>query len=85
MTKFGFIRHGSTQWNTEGKAQGWSDIPLNNEGIEDANRLADRLYSEDWDIIYSSDLLRAHQTANIIAAKLQKEVTLDGYVRLQEG
>ncbi|WP_078434001.1 histidine phosphatase family protein [Metabacillus halosaccharovorans] len=81
MTKIGFIRHGSTPWNIEGKAQGWCDIPLNIDGIEDANRLAQRLLSEDWDIIYSSDLIRAHHTANIIAEKMMKTVYLDSRLR----
>jgi len=81
LTKIGFIRHGRTPWNIEGKAQGWCDIPLNNEGIEEANRLALRLLSEEWDMIYSSDLLRAHQTANIIAEKLMKNVNLDSRLR----
>ena len=81
MTKIGFIRHGSTPWNKEGKAQGWCDIPLNNDGIVDAKRLAQRLLSEDWDIIYSSDLLRAHHTANIIAEKMMKTVHLDSRLR----
>ncbi|HZH62004.1 MAG TPA: histidine phosphatase family protein [Metabacillus sp.] len=81
MTKIGFIRHGSTPWNIEGKEQGWCDIPLNNEGVEGANRLAHRLLSDDWDMIYSSDLLRAHQTANIIAEKIMKKVNLDSRLR----
>ena len=45
MTKIGFVRHGTTQWNIEGKAQGWRDIPLNQEGNEDAIRLAN-VYSQ---------------------------------------
>lgn len=81
MTKIGFIRHGSTHWNVEGKAQGWCNIPLNAEGVEGANLLANRLLSEDWDMIYSSDLLRAHQTANIIAEKIMKNVNLDSRLR----
>ncbi|MCM3439536.1 histidine phosphatase family protein [Metabacillus halosaccharovorans] len=81
MTKIGFIRHGSTPWNIEGKAQGWCDIPLNIDGIVDANRLAQRLLLEDWDIIYSSDLIRAHHTANIIAEKMMKTVYLDSRLR----
>ena len=81
MTTIGFIRHGSTPWNIEGKEQGWCDIPLNNDGVEDANRLAHRLLLEDWDVIYSSDLSRAYQTANIIAEKLKKDINKDSRLR----
>ncbi|MCA1319364.1 histidine phosphatase family protein [Bacillus tianshenii] len=70
MTKFGFIRHGSTAWNKERRAQGSSDIPLDQDGIDDAKKLAARLSSENWDYIFSSNLLRAKQTAEIVAEKL---------------
>ncbi|MGM0835377.1 MAG: histidine phosphatase family protein [Bacillota bacterium] len=70
MTKFGFIRHGSTSWNKERRAQGSSDIPLDQDGINDAKKLAARLSSENWDYIYSSNLSRAKQTAEIVAEKL---------------
>ncbi|WP_053365021.1 histidine phosphatase family protein [Bacillus sp. FJAT-27245] len=70
MTKIGFIRHGTTAWNKERRAQGSSDIPLDQDGIDEARMLADRLSGEDWDAIYASPLLRARQTAEIIAARL---------------
>lgn len=70
MTRIGIIRHGSTLWNKEGRAQGSSDISLDQAGIEGAYKLAERLRKENWDFIYSSDLLRAKQTAEIIGEKL---------------
>lgn len=83
MTKLGFIRHGSTAWNKERRAQGSSNTPLDQDGIMDAERLADRIKNEEWDVIYSSDLVRAMQTAEIVARNLQvDEVFLDS--RLQE-
>ncbi|WP_404462432.1 histidine phosphatase family protein [Sutcliffiella horikoshii] len=83
MTKLGLIRHGSTAWNKERRAQGSSNIPLDQDGIRDAESLADRIKDEEWDVIYSSDLLRAMQTAEIVARNLQvDEVFLDS--RLQE-
>ncbi|MGE6575021.1 histidine phosphatase family protein [Paenibacillus xylanexedens] len=54
-TTIGLIRHGVTEWNTLSKAQGISDIPLNEEGIEQATALAKRLSSEEWDVIFSSN------------------------------
>ena len=71
MTRFGLIRHGSTAWNKEKRSQGHSDIPLDEEGLAQAVALAERLSHEQWDVIYSSDLQRAKQTADIIAEKLQ--------------
>lgn len=70
MTIIGIIRHGSTAWNKEGRAQGSSDIPLDQDGLTQAHALAERLSKEEWDLIYSSELSRAKQTADIIAERL---------------
>ncbi|GFN33546.1 histidine phosphatase family protein [Paenibacillus xylaniclasticus] len=69
-TTIGLIRHGVTEWNNLGKAQGISDIPLNGEGIQQATALANRLSSEEWDMIFSSNLTRDRQTAEIIQQSL---------------
>ncbi len=70
--KIGLVRHGLTDWNARGIIQGQSDIPLNDEGREQAARLAKRLAEEPrlWDAVVSSDLQRAHATAKVIANKL---------------
>lgn len=67
ITIIGFVRHGVTAWNKEGRAQGSTDIPLDEEGIEMAHRVAQRLSDEQWDVIYTSPLIRASKTAEIIA------------------
>ncbi len=83
MTTIGFIRHGITAWNKEGRSQGSSDIPLDEEGITMAERIAERLVLEEWDIIYTSPLIRAYKTAEIIAhMKPQMELVAD--LRLRE-
>lgn len=69
-TKIGLVRHGSTSWNKEGRAQGHTNNPLDRDGFHQAERLAERLRTESWDLIYSSDLLRARQTAQTIADRL---------------
>ncbi len=69
MTTVGFVRHGVTAWNKAGRAQGSSDIALDNEGIQMAESLSERLANEQWDVIYSSPLIRAKKTAEIISKR----------------
>lgn len=60
------IRHGETLWNREGRVQGTSDIALSDVGLDHARRLALSLKDRNICSIYSSPLIRAHQTARII-------------------
>ena len=64
------IRHGETDWNAEQRWQGHSDIPLNQVGIAQAEELAERVHCFSLELLLSSDLARAHQTAQIIARRL---------------
>jgi broad specificity phosphatase PhoE len=59
------VRHGVTEWNLEGRWQGWSDTPLSARGVEQAERLARRLAGRTFDAVYSSDLERASETARL--------------------
>ena len=61
------IRHGSTIWNEEGKYQGTIDVPLSDRGRQEAEMVAERLREEKIKAIYSSNLGRARETAEIIA------------------
>lgn len=60
------IRHGETDLAVSGKYCGFTDVKLNSNGIAQAHKIAKRLKQVDFDRIYSSDLLRCFQTANII-------------------
>lgn len=84
-TRFWLIRHGETQWNAERRLQGWLDIPLNTVGLEQASRVASHLQSADFDVdidvVISSDLGRAYETARIAAAHLPLPIMRDKQLR----
>jgi 2,3-bisphosphoglycerate-dependent phosphoglycerate mutase len=61
------IRHGETEWNSEGRFQGHLNSVLNEEGMAQAQALGERLAAERFDLLLSSDLGRALQTASAIA------------------
>lgn len=71
---FAFIRHGQTDWNRDDKLQGSSDIPLNDAGRQQAHDAAALLAGGGWQVVVSSPLLRARETAEIIAADLSVEL-----------
>ena len=62
-----FIRHGQTDWNADLKMQGSSDIPLNDTGRQQARDAVTVLKDGGWEVIVSSPLSRARETAQIIA------------------
>lgn len=60
-------RHGETDWNVKKIVQGHTNNPLNKTGIKQAKQLREKLAHVKFDAFYSSDLLRAKQTAEIVA------------------
>lgn len=75
MTLFYLIRHGETDWNVQGIWQGHTDVPLNDIGRAQAERVAGRLRDDGgpFEAIYSSDLSRAWETAVAIGRALRIE------------
>ncbi len=69
MTRILLIRHGETAWNAVRRLQGHTDIPLSPAGERQAEALARALAAEPLDAIVSSDLGRALQTAQALAAR----------------
>jgi 2,3-bisphosphoglycerate-dependent phosphoglycerate mutase len=69
VTRFIVVRHGETQWNVESRVQGQRDSALTIAGIAQAEAIALRLAGERFDVLVSSDLGRALETARRIAAR----------------
>lgn len=74
QTKVYLVRHGQTDWNKEGKVQGWSDIELNKEGMQEAKKIGEYFKDKLIHAIYSSPLKRALQTAKEIARHQGREI-----------
>lgn len=62
------VRHGQTDWNVEGRYQGRLDIELNAKGVEQAERIKEKLNEVRFDKVFSSPLKRAYNTAQIITS-----------------
>lgn len=75
------IRHGQTDWNLEKKTQGHTDISLNENGKEQAKLVSRIISNYKIDKIYSSDLLRAKETAEIINENFGLNIILDNRLR----
>lgn len=80
-TKILLIRHGETAWNAVRRLQGHIDIGLNEEGRRQAAALAQALAAEDLDAFVASDLQRALQTAQAVAARHALPVRQDAGLR----
>lgn len=74
MTTLYLARHGESDWNVERRWQGNADRPLTDLGRRQAGQLAERLASTPLDAVYSSDLLRARETAAAVARRQGLEV-----------
>jgi len=81
MTEILLIRHGETDWNSERRLQGHLDIALNAAGLRQAQALGQALRNEALDAIFSSDLGRAMQTAQAIAAGRGIDVQIEPGLR----
>lgn len=70
LTRMCFVRHGETDWNIELRLQGQIDLALNANGEQQASAVGRSFLGQQADALYSSDLLRARQTAHPIGEAL---------------
>jgi probable phosphoglycerate mutase len=82
-TKLCLIRHGETDWNSEQRLQGHTDIPLNAKGALQARQMAQALKDIKlaFDVLYTSDLKRAADTANAVVELFGVEAQVDSALR----
>ena len=82
-TRFCLVRHGETNWNVEGRLQGHTDVDLNERGITQAAQMAKAIKAINlqFDVLYTSDLLRAAKTANAIEKLFNTKAIVDSSLR----
>ena len=81
MARFYFLRHGETEWNTEGRVCGHTDVPLSEAGRQQARWLALRMKSIPVEALYSSPLRRALDTARMVGEAIGHEPIVDDRLR----
>ena len=75
------VRHGRTAWNADRRFQGQTDIPLDDEGLMQAQALAAYLRDEHFDRAFSSDLSRARVTAELVCGERIGPITVMAELR----
>lgn len=81
IKRLAFIRSGETDWNLSGRWQGWVASPLNGHGQLQMQRLSNFVRHLGLSALYSSDSVRAQQSADILVASLDFEPIYDGRLR----
>ena len=83
ITRFCLVRHGETDWNVARRLQGHTDIPLNQHGITQARQMAKALKAIhlQFDVLYTSDLRRAADTAAAVEEQFGINAIVDEALR----
>ncbi len=79
---FYIVRHGETVWNVQGRLQGHKNSPLTERGLKQATNVGKKLKNIDFDVVFSSDLLRTKRTAELIV--LEKKMAINTTTLLRE-
>jgi probable phosphoglycerate mutase len=82
MTIFYIVRHGETEWNVKRLMQGQKDSPLTEKGLNQAKQIREKFKHIHFNKVFSSDLLRAKRTAEIIT--LERNLAVETTKRLRE-
>jgi broad specificity phosphatase PhoE len=81
IMKIYITRHGETEWNKEGRMQGWKNSDLTEKGIENAKRLGESLKHINFDCIYSSPSGRTIETVNCIKGNKDTPIIINDSLR----
>lgn len=84
MKRIFFVRHGQAEGNI-GPIRQSSDAPLTKKGMEQAKIITERLSNLDFELLISSPITRAHQAAEIISQKTDKEITISVCLLKEKG
>ncbi len=85
MSQLVIVRHGQSQWNLENRFTGWIDIDLSEQGIEEAKAAGRKLIGFKFDKAYTSALIRAQRTLDIILEIIgQKDIPVEKDKALNE-
>lgn len=86
MTTICLVRHGETDWNAAKRIQGRTDIPLNDTGKWQAEQTGLYLKDVHWDVVISSPLTRAKETAHLILKHVHAPlVIMDDFIERDYG
>lgn len=86
MTAICLVRHGETDWNAAKRIQGRTDIPLNDTGKWQAEQTGLYLKDAHWDVVISSPLSRAKETAHLILQHVHAPlVIMDDFIERDYG
>jgi broad specificity phosphatase PhoE len=75
------LRHGTTTWNRAHRLQGQRDIPLDEEGVLLAREVGDALSDVSFDRCYSSPLIRAYETAELVLSRPEPAIITDDRIK----
>lgn len=67
------VRHGQSQWNLENRFTGWIDIDLSEQGVREAREAGEKLKGYKFDVAFTSDLIRAQRTLDIILDIIERD------------
>jgi bisphosphoglycerate-dependent phosphoglycerate mutase family 1 len=81
------LRHGQSEWNAEGRWQGWIDVPLTEVGEAQARARGEALAADGVDVttVFASDLQRARRTAELVAETIGGAIVVDERLRERHG